>query len=473
MGRSGQPGRGGGRGFGRGGGRGRGGSNKKNKPNSDKKETTSKKFVFTLLESTVDVRVSAYETTLKKLYQQLMKDIRRNPEDVVDSLKDKKKKSFNNTISPFIEIAPSGADAEKIQEVSLRNETYKLEYLQAKQDERRRADNLESNLRVAYNAIFANFCDKELQNRLENREDFVSKIENDPIELLSAIKDMMHTTLHEKLIFPFETLWTTLGAMFKLKQDKDEKLSEYFDKMKAFSAQVKKYLPDDALSKFIEGLDAYKSEADSVVKSEMKKGAWKRLVAFGFLYNSDREKYGKLLKDYKTDYANKSDNFPVDLVSMRERMSIACNEEKHMKKKNKEKEGKEKAKNSNSNESVTYASSFAQVAQGKKVCWVCGGDHLANVCPLRDKIPREKWYKETMESHHTKLKNAYVHYVNASAVSGNGGNTTENENESIVNENSGTNGQRVSWDSFPSHMQIAKCHSQNNMICEQKNYYLG
>ena len=58
-----------------------------------------------------------------------------------------------------------------------------------------------TNLRVAYNAIFANFCDKELQNRLENREDFVSKIENDPIELLSAIKDMMHTMLHEKLIF--------------------------------------------------------------------------------------------------------------------------------------------------------------------------------------------------------------------------------------------------------------------------------
>ena len=91
MGRSGQPGQGGGRGFGRG-GRGRGGFNKKNKTNSEKEETTSKKYLFTLLESTIDVRVSGYETTLKKLYQQLMKDIRRNPEDVVDSLKDKKKK---------------------------------------------------------------------------------------------------------------------------------------------------------------------------------------------------------------------------------------------------------------------------------------------------------------------------------------------------------------------------------------------
>ena len=62
MGRSGR----GGRGFGRG-GRGKGGQNKKNgDPNSKKKDATDKKYIFTLIESTVVVRVSAYETTLKK-----------------------------------------------------------------------------------------------------------------------------------------------------------------------------------------------------------------------------------------------------------------------------------------------------------------------------------------------------------------------------------------------------------------------
>ena len=59
--------------------------------------------------------------------------------------------------------------------------------------------------------------------------------------------------------------------------------------------------------------------------------------------------------------------------------------------KNKEKENKDKSKDGGSNENVAYASSFAQVAQGKKVCWVCGGDHLANVCPYKDKIPQDKW----------------------------------------------------------------------------------
>ena len=88
------------------------------------------------------------------------------------------------------------------------------------QQERRRTEILGSNLRVAYSIIFANFCDRELQNRLEHRDDFISKVENNPIELLAAIKERMHTAWHEKLTFPYETLWTSLGAMFKLKQEK-------------------------------------------------------------------------------------------------------------------------------------------------------------------------------------------------------------------------------------------------------------
>ena len=98
MGRTSNPGRGGGRGTGKG-GRGKGGWNKKKNSNSDKKDTTNKEFLFTLLQSTVDVRVSAYETTLKKMYQQLMKDIKKYPEDVIDTLKEKKKKDVMNNIS--------------------------------------------------------------------------------------------------------------------------------------------------------------------------------------------------------------------------------------------------------------------------------------------------------------------------------------------------------------------------------------
>ena len=206
MGRSGNPGRGGGRGSGRG-GRGKGGWNKKKNSNSDKKETTNKKYLFTLLQSTVDVRVSAYETTLKKMYQQLMKDIKTYPEDVIDSLKSDKKKDVKNH-EKVKTVKPVDTSEEAKEDARLQNEAYKLDFVNQAQDARARESTLDSNLRVAYNIIFSNFCDKELQNRLEHKENFNKEIENDPFKLLAAIKEMMHTTSHEKLIYPFETLWT-------------------------------------------------------------------------------------------------------------------------------------------------------------------------------------------------------------------------------------------------------------------------
>ena len=71
-----------------------------------------------------------------------------------------------------------------------------------------------------------------------------------------------------------------------------------------------------------------------------------------------------MLKDYQTDFADKADNFPRDLVSMRERMSVACNEDRFMKKKNKEKDNKDKSKDASSSDNVSYGSSFALVAEG-------------------------------------------------------------------------------------------------------------
>ena len=51
--------------------------------------------------------------------------------------------------------------------------------------------------------------------------------------------------------------------MIKLKQEKDENLADYYDKMKAFSSQVKKYLPNDVLHQFVESLEVCKKASAS------------------------------------------------------------------------------------------------------------------------------------------------------------------------------------------------------------------
>ena len=113
-------------------------------------------------------------------------------------------RDLDNGQSQIIELLPKDADERKIEEIRMMNETHKMVCLQIKQEERRRTEILGSNLRVAYSIIFANFCDRELQNRLEHRDDFDSKVENNPIELFAAIKEMMHTLLNEKLTSPMK-----------------------------------------------------------------------------------------------------------------------------------------------------------------------------------------------------------------------------------------------------------------------------
>ena len=193
--------------------------------------------------------------------------IKKYPEDVIDTLKEKKKKDVLSAVTLSTSVSLGSTSDEK-EQARLENEAYKLDFVHKKRDARIRDQTLDSNLRVAYTIIFSNYCDKKLQNCLENKKDFTTKIENDPIELFAAIREMMHTTSHERLIYPFETLWTSLAALFKLKQEKEEKLSDYYDKMKAFSVQVKKYLPDDVLHQFMKGLDSYKDEKDSIAQEK-------------------------------------------------------------------------------------------------------------------------------------------------------------------------------------------------------------
>ena len=113
--------------------------------------------------------------------------------------------------------------------------------------------------------------------------------------------------------------------------------------------------------------------------------------------NADKDKYGRLVKNFRNDYANQQDNFPVTLMSMRERMYYENKDFSKEDKKHKDKQVTEKK--DKSAEKVEFATSFAQIARGKKTCFICGGPHYKNDCPLKDSLPKEKWVINQMNSH--------------------------------------------------------------------------
>ena len=142
------------------------------------------------------------------------------------------------------------------------NNAYAMLYTQHGLEVCKRKLTLEMNLRVAYTIIFDKFCDSQIRHRIECKENFHSEIEGNPHQLLSAIKEIMHSTSSQRMVSPYDALWATMAQFFKLKQEKNESLSEYYDKMKAFSEQTKKYFESDLLDKFVQGTDEWKSESE-------------------------------------------------------------------------------------------------------------------------------------------------------------------------------------------------------------------
>ena len=145
------------------------------------------------------------------------------------------------------------------------------------------------------------------------------------------------------------------------------------------------------------------------------------------------------------------------MVEMKERMSINYDESKG---KNKKRD-KDKEKNSVP-EVVEFANSFAQLTQGKKACWVCGGAHYADKCPLKDKIPQEKKFKEMMQSYYQRTTSSYPYFVNQKATrsttSMTASSNTDNRSEPIHNQRDAT----FSWDNFHS-IYSWKYHTSRNV----------
>jgi hypothetical protein len=67
-----------------------------------------------------------------------------------------------------------------------------------------RKDTLEQNLAKAYALIFSTYCNKTMQNRIEEHPEFETIIRDDPIELLNKIKVLMHDPIRVK--YPFASL---------------------------------------------------------------------------------------------------------------------------------------------------------------------------------------------------------------------------------------------------------------------------
>jgi hypothetical protein len=116
-----------------------------------------------------------------------------NGQDIVISLRDL-------SVKDLITLLPTRDEAQSYDKV---NKQAGLDILYQAQLERYldRQATLEQNLYKAYALIFSTYCNKMMQNRNEEHPDYKNTVRNDPIELLTKIKMLMHNPIRAK--YPF------------------------------------------------------------------------------------------------------------------------------------------------------------------------------------------------------------------------------------------------------------------------------
>ena len=147
-------------------------------------------------------------------------------QDVAKSLRDEQKLDVS-LWKPIREVSQDTDEGERNLEQIGNDIIYQEEtkrYLDRKGD-------LEENLTKAYALIFSQYCNKTMQSRVEEHQDFTTTIRDDPIELLKKVRVLMHDPVRSK--YPFASLTEAMSRMINLKQMEQEQLLDYVKRFKS------------------------------------------------------------------------------------------------------------------------------------------------------------------------------------------------------------------------------------------------
>ena len=124
-----------------------------------------------------------------------------------------------------------------------------------------------------------------------------------------------------------------------------------------------------------------------------------RVIAFAFIRGAQRDQYGALIYDLKSQYAREVNHYP-DNLNAGLRLLSTHEKRKRPKEENKDKEKRDDTIEENhDNENDNEEMAFVQNGQKSPECFFCGGEHYLNKCPYchqykKNRLEAEKSKKE-------------------------------------------------------------------------------
>src|SRR4029079_12267359 len=109
------------------------------------------------------------------------------------------------------------------------------------------------------------YCVKTMQSRIEEHPEFETKIENDPIELLKAIKTLMHDPVRAQ--YPLVSMTDALTRLVNVKQMDNEPLLDYVKRFKQLRDVAKSHLGTKVLDTFTKQSEEYRKLTEEEQKT--------------------------------------------------------------------------------------------------------------------------------------------------------------------------------------------------------------
>jgi hypothetical protein len=267
------------------------------------------------------------------------------------------------------------------------NKQFEMEYKAKLTEALYRIRTYDDNL-VKSHALIWEHCNTAMQNRLEQRTDYMTTIYNDPIKLLKAIKE--HALNYQETRYEMSIISDAFCALFGTKQREGENLQEYTKRFKTSKEILESHIGAPLiLRKYIESMPSY-DQNDTTLVNGLIESANEQLMAFIYLENADPKKYGPVLTNLNSQKLLGNDQYPKTLIETNNVLGshrFDANET-HKKTGQGQPRREDNSSSKEPDQDKIPPLSFAQM-EGK--CYCCGKPgHKSPVCRHKSK-PKDEW----------------------------------------------------------------------------------
>jgi hypothetical protein len=297
----------------------------------------------------------------------------RNGKDVADSIRRMEKIDMMTKIS-VRKISGASAADDKATEQEGYDILYKVEidmYTKRKHE-------LEDNMNKTYSLIYLQHCNKTIQDRIDAHPDFETKIENDPIELLKAIKILINDPVQARYLYASVT--EAMTRFMTCKQLENKPLANYVKRFKGNRDSMAQNMGKDFLKDFVKHTKQYADETDIDKQDKMQKGLFAQWTAYMLMKNSNQGKYGSLMG---------TNQYPKDVVAA---VDILTNHRFTRKNQRITTKGTGIGTTTTQLTITTQSCLVNQEALQKATCYCCSKKgHYSNKCLETDKRSKNEW----------------------------------------------------------------------------------